>query len=267
MAIPLAVAAGIMTGGGIGSALTGSSERDQMNRNISQARGDIQNIMNQIPGQSQEIQSYLEGAYSPYTQNAAGDMTAYRDAISQAGNLQYGSYDPFAYDLQSGIQKFMDPSLDLQIKKATGAVEGSAANTGKLFSSSTGKAISDRAQELSQLAWKDALKAAMEDRGFQYGVYGDDITRDRQAIDFQLKQQGQKLDSLGNLAGMGQQATTNLASSVGDVKLAEMQGLNDLALSQAQLGMQRPGGSAFGDFLSGVAGGASILGPIMGGKE
>jgi hypothetical protein len=252
--------------GGLGSAIAGSSERAQMNRNIRDAQRGIQNIRSQIPGQTQQLVGDLESAYAPYTQGAAADMGQFRSYVDQFGNLQYEQADPFAYDLQAGIQQFMDPSLDLQIRQATGALEGSAANKGKLFSSSTGKAIADRAQELSQLAWKDAMRAAMEDRGFQYGVYEGDIDRQREMIDFEAKQQQDKLSALGNLAGMGQEATMNLAGQVGDINLAQIQALNDLALAQTELGMQRPGGSIWGDLLGGAASGAGAFGSIMGGK-
>lgn len=268
--ITMGIAGGTMALGGIGSAWGGHNARTQANKNIGAARSELDAISSRIPGQSEQIIGDLQTAYSPYTQNAAGDMDSYRLATGQIGNLQYGVADPFAYDLNTQAQQFLDPTVDYQTRKATEAVEGSAANRGKLFSSATGKAISDRAQEIAQQSWKDAMAMALQDRGFQYGVYSDDVQRDRANIDLALKQQGMKLDSLGNLAGMGQDATTNLASSVAGVQGDMFSALNEADIAKANLLLNKQDtgwGSIFGDFASGMGGSSALMGTaMMGGK-
>jgi len=254
MPLPLLAIGGIAAAGGLGSALSGSSATNQYNRNLNNAKNQIETVKSNIPGQSEKVLGMLNTMYSPYTQNAAGDMSAYRGAVDGIGGLSYGQANPFSYDLQQQTQNFLDDSIDYQVKTATDAIQGSAANRGNLFSSATGKAIADRSQEIGRQAWKEAMETALRDRGFQYDVYSDDIDRDRANVDLQLKQQGMKLDSLGNLAGMGMDATTNLANQTGNIKMSEYGALNDADLKLAEMMMGKQNSSFFGDFLSGAAG-------------
>ena len=182
----------IMGGGALASGLSSMSGADQTNKNLQKGLTTISGIQQRVPGQVQQVTSGLQDAYSPYTQGAVADMSAYRSGLGQVGNLQYDATDPFAYDLQAGTQQFLDPLMDAKIEAATKNLQSSAANRGGLFSSATGRATAEQAAEMKGAGWKDAMEMALRDRGFQYGVYGDDITRDRQNIDLALKQQQMK---------------------------------------------------------------------------
>ena len=257
------LAGGLALGGGLAAGLQSQASANQMNRNIQQGLNTIGGIQQRVPGQVQQITSGLQEAYSPYTQGAAADMSALRSGVGQVGNLQYGAADPFAYDLQAGTQQFLDPLMDAKIEAATKNLQSSAANRGGLFSSATGRATAEQAAEMKGAGWKDAMKMALQDRGFQYDVYGDDITRDRQNIDLALKQQQMKLEGLGNLAGMGQRATTNLASGISEAQMGGFQAMNEADLAKANLQMQRQDPSFWAPAIGGAA---STLGAIMGGQ-
>ena len=110
------------------------------------------------------------------------------------------------------------------------------------------------------------MNMALQDRGFQYGVYGDDINRDRANVDLQLQQQGQRVGALGNLAGMGQQATTNLANQTGNIKMGEYSALNEADMAMANNLMGRQDSSFGGNLGNLLTGGASALGGLLGGK-
>ena len=264
MAIPLLLAAGAAGLGGAGAMGSAMSNAGQANRNINQANTAIQGIANRIPGQSAELRGELNTAYSPYTQNAQGDMNAYRGAIGQP-NQQYNQFDPFSYDLNAQSQQFLDPSMDFQIQQATDAVEGSAANAGKLFSSATGKGIADRSQEIAKQAWKDSMEMALQDRGFQYGVFGDEVNRDMANTDLAVQQNNQRMGAYGNLANMGQQATTNLANQTSNIRQGEFTGINEAGMAIANNNMNRQDDSVMGNLGALMTGAGNTFGSLLGG--
>lgn len=265
MPIPLAYAAGMgaLSGlGGMGSAMSGAS---QANQNIDQSNQAIRGIQSRIPGQSEQLLGELGSQYSPYTQNAGSDMDAYRSAMGQP-DQQYNQYDPFAYDLNTQSQQFLDPAMDFQIQQATDAVEGSAANAGKLFSSATGKGIADRTAEIAKNAWKDSMEMALQDRGFQYGVFDDDISRDRANTDLGIQQQGMRMDALGNMVGIGANATTNLANQTSNIRQGEFTGMNEADMAIANNNMNRQDDSFMGNLGAAMSGAGNMFGSLYGGK-
>jgi hypothetical protein len=259
------IGAGVL-GGGAGL-FGGMSEAEAANRAIKQGQQGITNLQNQFGEQSAEVMDILNTGYAPYTQGAGQNFANYQNMVNNMGGVQYADADPFAYNLQSQSQQFLDPSMDFQIKEATDAVQGSAANAGKLFSSSTGRGIAARAQDIAQKSWKDAMNMAITDRGFQYGVYGDEIDRDRANVDLQLRQEGLKLDALGNIVSIGADATTNLTTATAGVKGDEIRAMNDAELQKIMLGQGKQDSSFFGNLggaLTGAAGGVSMINSIMG---
>ena len=270
MAIPLLVGAGIAGTAGLGSMMSGMANANQVNRNLANASRQIQGIRSDLVGQGAQLTGMLQDTYAPITQNFAGDMSAYRQLAAQpAQTFQYQQFDPFAYDLQAQTQQFLDPSMDFQIQQATDAVQGSAANAGKLFSGATGKAIADRSQEIAQQSWKDAMEMALRDRGFQADMYLSDRERADRGIEFEADQYGRNRafqgDILGNLTGIGAKGTMNLGDSLVNVQGDVFKGQNDLALALANLQTQKQDTgwmSNLGNFLSGA--GNSIGGMIGG---
>lgn len=255
---PWAIAGGV----GVG-ALSGGVNNVVQGRNYNATMRGINSLRATVPGQSQELMRMLSETYGPYTQNAASDYNAYREGVQNADydQFKYGATDPFAYDLNAKTQGFLDPTMNQQIQAATGAVEGSAANRGKLFSSATGKAISDRASEIAKQSWKDAAAMAMQDRNFEYGKYGSDIDRARQAQDQAAQLYGTKMQGLGTLAGMGTDMVGQFSQGQQNIKGNEFGTLNELQQQKNMLRMQKPGG-----FWSGVLqGGLNSFGAIMGG--
>jgi len=243
MPLPLLLAAGAAgLASGTGGMLAGNQSRD----NARAARNEINGVLNAVPGQVDALTGYANQQMSPYVQGAGQDMADYRSALGQdLSAFQYAPTEDFNYDLNANTQRFLDPSMDFQIKQATGAVEGSAANAGKLFSSSTAQGIADRSQEIAKQSWKDALQTALQDRQFMGSEDQRQIDNARAAQNQGANLWGMKTQGLGNLAGMGQQAVTGLTG----MNLGAMQGgfetQNNGRLAQANILANRgPSGAA-----------------------
>lgn len=260
--LPLALAAGGALAGGLGGMLAGN----QAASNNRAANRYIGNVMQAVPGQTSALTGYANQQMAPYTQGASQDMADYRSMLGQdLGQYAYQQASPFQYDLQGQTQAFLDPSMDYQIQQATQALEGSAANAGKLFSSSTGKGIADRSQAIAQQSWKDALQTALADRSFMAGEDQRNIANQRAVQDQGLGLWQTKAQGLGNLAGIGQQAVSGLTN----MNLGAMQGgfetMNNANLAKANLAQQRgPSGAAA--FFQGVGSALPGIMSAFGGK-
>jgi hypothetical protein len=275
MAIPLAVIGGVAGAGALGGGLSQYSGASSANNNINSTNNSLDVLKGQLQGQGDTINSMATDAYNPLIQNFGSDMSAYRDiGMNDGKQFQYNEVDPFNYDINQGIQKFLDPSMDFQIKQATGAVEGSAANAGGLFSSATGKAVADRSQEIAKQSWKEALQAAMEDRGFESGRFDSDRDRGDRGVEFEADQYNRgldrKTDVLGTLTGIGAEGTMNLAGEKIDTQRDVFSGMNDIEIQKTINDMQKQDdgwGAILGGALTGGAGAAS--GPLTAflGKE
>jgi len=238
----LALAGGAALAGGVGGMMAG----DQAAANNRRATGYVDKVMRAVPGQVSALTGYANQQMSPYTQGAGQDMADYRSTLGQdLSQYNYQQASPFQYDLQGQTQAFLDPSMDYQIQQATSALEGSAANAGKLFSSSTGRGIADRAQAIAQQSWKDALQTALADRSFMAGEDQRNIGNQRAMQDQGLAMWQAKAQGLGNLAGMGQQAVTGLTGMNLGAMSGGYQTVNDANLAKANLAQQRgPTGAA-----------------------
>ena len=267
MALPLMYAAGAAGLSGLGSMFGGMSEAEQQNRNIAEANKAIQGVKSNLQTQGTDLTNYANQAYQPFTQNAGADMAAYRDAVMTGGNLTFQEAPDFNYNLQSNAQQFLDPMMDQKIKSATDNLQASAANRGGLFSSATGRSIAETAAEMKGDSWKEALQLALQDRGFQYGVHSDDISRDRDSVRFAAEQQALKTQGLGNLAGMGADASMNLANNVLGIKGDVYKGMNEADLAMAGNIMSRQDDSFFGNFGKGLASGLNTFGNFYSPKK
>lgn len=263
MPLPIAaIMAGGALAGGVGSMLSGN----QGAANVSRARRDINALKAQFPGQAAQIEAKLSQAYSPYLQNAGADLASFRRSAQglDPANFAYEDAPGFDYNMQQGIQSFMDPSTDFQIRQATRAVEGSAANAGKLFSSATGKGIADRSQAIAAQSWKDALQAAMADRAYGREAYESDVGLSRQEQDQRLRAAQAQAGVMGQLAGMGQQASMGYGeASAGNLQNL-FQSQNQADLLRAQMLMQKPQ-TGFGAFMSGAGQTLGALAPFAAG--
>lgn len=232
MPIPLLAIGGLAAAGGLSSML-GANESAQ---NLSNALSTIRGVSDSSKDQLNNIVSSLSSSYSPYLSGASDSLVNYQSLLGQdLSSLEYDQADPFSYDLNSGIQSFLDPSTDYQVKEATNAVEGSAANAGGLFSSSTAKGIQNRAQNIAQQSYKDALAAALEDRAFQYQTYQGDIQNDQAAKDQLTNLYNSKLTGYGNLANMGLTASTGYADALAAAQQNAYTTQNNAALTAAGL--------------------------------
>lgn len=253
----LAATLGGMALGGLASGLgTGDA-----NRRIYNAQKRLEGLKGDMREGYAGISSGLSDAYKPYTATAAQDWSAYRDAAqgfdSQA--QRYADAGSFDYDLESAIQSLMDPYLAGKIEAGTKAIEGSAANAGKLQSSASAQAITRKTDDLYSTAWRDALAAAQRQQAQEYGQWSGAVSRDRAAVDQANSILGTRLSLLGDLAGQGLGATTNLAGAQAGLSQSLLSDLGNLGLQQAQLESRKGSilGNTIGGMLTGGIGGLS----------
>lgn len=262
---------GIMAGGALMGGISGASAANQNARNIRGATNAINSIQGRVggydpatgtwSGQAGDVYNYAANQYSPYTQSAAADMANFRSLAGQdPSQFYFQEADPYSYNMDQGIQSFMDPSMEFQIREATRAVEGSAANAGKLFSSSTGKGIADRSQEIARQSWKEALQAALQDRAYGASEHQRAIDNARAVQAQKANIWGQQAGLQGQLANMGFGATQALANTGTQALSDAYRTMNDADLAKANMLMQR-GPGMLGGFAQGAA---STLGPASG---
>lgn len=259
MAAPLLVAGGAAALGAIGSALGTSSK----NERLSKARKELSALKQQQAQGYQDLQTGLSQAYSPYTQNAQGDFDAYRGAAGSFGTQQreYAGAGDFNFDLNAAIDSLMDPYLSGRTEAATKALEGSAANAGKLNSSATLSSLAKKSGELYSDAWKDALGAAQRQQAQEYGQWSDSINRERQAVDQYNANLMRNLEVLGALSNTGMGATLDLAGKKTALGQESLTNQGNLDLERIKLGTQK--GSVLGNALTGGLNvGANVLGAL-----
>lgn len=259
MPAPLLVAGGAAALGAIGSALGTSSKNERINK----ARKEIAALKQQQAQGYKDLQTGLEQAYSPYTQNAGEDYQAYRQAAGSFGSQQreYADAGDFNFDLNAAIDSLMDPYLSGRTEAATKALEGSAANAGKLNSSATLSSLAKKSGELYSDAWKDALAAAQRQQAQEYGQWSDSINRERQAVDQYNANLMRNLEVLGALSGSGQSAVMDLAGKTTALGQESLTNQGNLDLERIKLGTQK--GSVWGNALTGGLNvGANVLGAL-----
>lgn len=265
MAIPL-IAAGIAAGGGaLLGGLSSAFGASDKNARLKAAGKQIDQLRQEQAQGYAGIQQGLDQAYTPYTENAGADYGAYRQASQNLGqNLQgYADAGSFEFDLNAAIDKLMDPYLEGRTEAATRALEGSAANAGKLNSSATLQGIAKRSGELYSDAWKDALNAAQRQQAQEYGQWSDAIARERAAVDQANANVQAQLAAMGNLAGMGQNATLGLANTKAGLQGENLTNQGNLALQKIAMRSQMADPLAAG--VSGaLTGGTGVLNALYG---
>lgn len=228
------VGANVVTLGGHGTAESQRKGLRTQSAALDSTRGDLANQ------RSRELASISE-ATDPFTRSASGDWENLR-GLASADNSQF-NYDPFEQFDQSSTNNFLDPSIDFQVKQATNAIEGSAANRGKLGAGVTQKAIADRAQEVGATGFQSAQDKA-------YADWQNRINLGRQA-----KNQGADLaqQRIGNVLGIATQGMSAAQNAFGQrlgTNQAYDQNLNNLNMQQAglqgQLAQVPNGASQFG---------------------
>lgn len=255
--------AGALIGGGLGliGGLGGLLGGAQQNRNINRAMDTVRGVKGAAQGQLADIQGGLQSAYSPYTANAGQDMAGLRGLMSQDVQT-YQPGDPFQFDTSAHVREFMDPSVDYQVRTATNAVEGSAANRGNLFSSATAKGIADRSQDIAQQSYKDALAAALQQQGLEAQQYQAGEQNKQVAAGQEIDLYGNRLQGQQGLANMGLQASTNLADQLSQAKQNAFQTQNNADLTLAGL-MQGKAPTGLAGFMQGVGGSAKGIASLL----
>lgn len=224
-----------------------------------------QNALDQMNRGYNEITESLKTSYGDLMGGAGADADAYRQAVQQGGYQGYSDASPYQYDLQGMTRQLLDPSMQFQIEQATGAVEGSAANAGKLFSGATGQAIADRSQQIAQMAWKDALQTALQDRQFGYQMHSDEIARDRASIDQQNLNLDRNISNLQGLQGSSSSALNNYMSMLTQNKTGQLESQMNAYLANEKMKQDEKDSKRrmWGDILGGVGNIAGSIIPLF----
>lgn len=255
--LPVAAGLGLAAGGALLGGLSSAFGTSDKNARLRHAGKEIDQLRQEQDAGYRGIQQGLEQAYSPYTANASEDLNAYRTAARNLGsNLQqYGDAGSFEFDLNAAIDKLMDPYLGARTEAATRAMEGSAANAGKLNSSATLQGIAKRSGEIYSDAWKDALNAAQRQQSQEYGQWSDQIARERAAIDQANSNLTAQLSALSGLSNMGQNAVMGLANTSAGLQGENLTNQGNLQLQKIAMRTQQASPLASG--LSGAMTGAT----------
>lgn len=141
--------------------------------------------------------------------NALGDLESFR----------MREVDPYQASQFGGVNMGQDPGLAFRMKSGVNALDASAANKGTLFSGPQQKALLEFGQNLGSEEFSNAY-------GRQYGQFmdkeaasRDQFNRDR-GYTSDLDQY--RMNQLGNVAGMGQGATNQLAGSLANIGSSEL---------------------------------------------
>jgi hypothetical protein len=229
--------ANVVTLGGHGAAESQRKGLRAQSTALDSTRGDLANQ------RSRELASISE-ATDPFTRSASGDWQNMR-SLASADNSQF-NYDPFEQFDPASANQFLDPSIDFQVQQATNAIEGGAANRGKLGAGSTQKAIADRAQQIGQTGMQSA-----QDRA--YADWQDRINMGRQAKDQGANLAQQRIGNAQGIAAQGFNASQNALTQRLGTNQAYDQNLNNLNMQQAglqgQLAQVPNGAQQFGQAL------------------
>jgi hypothetical protein len=228
-----------------------NSRLDKANKALDELKGDARTQAGQIAADYGRIMGQGAGAQ---------DIEAFRQA---AGELDT-TVDPFGYDWDAAVARFSDPTVDAQVAAATKAIQDSAANRGGLFSSATGKAISDRAGQIAKQSIQEAMKMALQDKQAEADIWGKTQTLEQNAKQMQL-------NNLGQLAGLGQQGLTTQAQGTAQAKQSAFDTINSAKGQQIQNNLAKQSGwetfwNGIGDIAGVGADIASIFTMKNGGK-
>ena len=243
MAIPLAAGLGVAAGGALLGGLSSAFGASDKNERLKKAAREIDQLKAEQHAGYEGIESGLKNAYDPYTRNAGSDYEAYREAARNYGSnaKTYADAGSFEFDLNSAIDKLMDPYLEGRTEAATRAMEGSAASAGKLNSSATLQGIAKRTGELYSDAWKDALNAAQRQQQQEYTQWSDDVSRERAAVDQYNANLRAQLEALNGLSTSGQNAVMGLANTTAGLQTEDLTNQGNLGLKKIEMKSQMSG--------------------------
>lgn len=223
-----------------------NSRLHQANTALKGLKQDAQNQAGQISSTYGQIMGQGAGAQ---------DIQAYR----KAANNMDTTVDPFSYDWDAAVARFQDPTVDAQVAAATKAVQDSAANRGGLFSSATGKAISDRAADIAKQSIQEAMKMALQDKSSEADIWGKTQT---------LKQNAQQMQmtNLGQLAGLGQQGLATQAQGTAQAQQSAFDTINSATAQQIKNNLAKQSGwETFWNGIGDVAGVGADIASIFSG--
>jgi hypothetical protein len=97
----------------------------------------------------------------------------YADSANKATNTYVGKMTGYANipgsttaqnfsgsDVLGDVNAYLDPSMNAQIKEATGAIQNAYGGKGSLFSGAAGRAVGENARAMAERGWGDAFARA-----------------------------------------------------------------------------------------------------------
>ena len=109
------------------------------------------------------------------------------------------------YNEPLNVDKFLDPSMDYQIQRATDALGASFLGQGTSKSGAASRALMEEAQKIAGTGYQTAVQNAMADRGFDYNAKMAEIQS-------RINARNQQFAELSGLASMGANAGSNMSN-------------------------------------------------------
>lgn len=228
----------------LGNEVLGTGNRNQVNA----AKASLDDVLSRADSTSAQNRALYDQYLAVMEEMYGGSPAQYRQALENYAKAIDGMKD-FEYTGSTG--EFLDPAADYRQRQAAKTLRNAAGVSGDLFSSNFNDKLMAQSQGMASEEWAKAFDRMMADRTAQ----------------LQQWQTGQnRINNLGNLAGLYGQNQQNYANALGDYYSAQanqnnanLEAYSDVMTGKANLESQKTNG--LGDF---VGGAAKIAGAIHG---
>lgn len=175
--------------GGVGGGVLGAFQDDpaEIRRKM------MQDYQDQIAGATTRYGAGVDGVKQGYNalgglEQTVGAQTAYQGALGDLDPTKYNVTAP-TYDTTKTldvVNQYLDPSMDLAIKKAGDQIQSSAAGRGGLYSGATGDALSQSASDIASQYWGQAFDRAQGELNRGNAITGQQFNSDMTAGKYNL---------------------------------------------------------------------------------
>lgn len=243
--------------GGVNSAIQGANNRAALKEYINQQKA----IQGQLAEGKRTESSQVTTAYAPQLQGMGDDVANYYSTLRSADYGQYDVSAPEKYqgrDLNELTQQMMNPQTDTMVQTASNKVQGSAANTGGLFSGITAKNIANATAQVQAEQYDKARQAAQAQQEQDYRQYSDEFANLLKANEVNRGNYASNIANLGALNTAQTGALNTQQEQLGNINALYGQRQFDTSNALATAAGQKAGvGSMWSNFAQGALGGLS----------
>lgn len=252
-AVKSGASAGVGTASGAASGYLDNKYNKKALTEFIRQQGGLQNDITQMGGvrEGQTTQ-----AYAPFTAGMADTTQDYFGALKGTDLTKFDVNAPGAYQGKSVnelTQEMMNPQIDVMRKQAQGAVEGSAANAGKLFSGVTAGNIAERIAGVEADQYDKARTAAQQQDVVNRNDFQSQYNNLLKQQEFNKGNVTGNLDNMGTLYGAQTGAFGKQQEELTAIRAAQDQALLQSKAEEAAAKAQKAGTKS--GFAAAVSGG------------